>query len=85
MFYKIRFEFYEKRKEYMKSRIKRDLVEFEERERFILEVVEEKIVIRNVKRIKICQTLKERKYKRYSELPKVKSTKVEGKPAKKEG
>lgn len=41
-------------------------------------------MIRNVKKSKICQTLKERKYLKFSELPKVKTTKVEPKKKKKD-
>jgi DNA topoisomerase II len=52
-FYGIRLIFYEKRKEYLISRLQRDLETLENKERFIIEVVEEKIIIRNVKKKKI--------------------------------
>jgi DNA topoisomerase-2 len=38
-FYDIRLRFYDKRKEYLKSKLVRDLVLLKEKERFILEVV----------------------------------------------
>lgn len=75
-FFDLREQFYEKRKEYLKSRLVRDVVLLEQKQRFIIEVVEEKIIIRNTKRVKICQMLKEKKYLKFSELPKVKSTKA---------
>lgn len=82
MFYNLRLNFYQKRKDYLLSRLMRELTELEERERFILEVIEEKIIIKNVRRVKICQILKDRKYRKYSELPKIKTTKVDIKPVK---
>jgi DNA topoisomerase-2 len=78
-FFSLRLAFYEKRKDYLVSKIVRDLSELKEKERFIVEVVEEKINIRNVRKLKICQILKERKYLKYSDLPKIKSTKQEQK------
>lgn len=74
-FYEIRLGFYQKRKEYLISRLQRDLEILENKERFIVEVVEEKIVLRNVKKKKLVEILKERKYKKFSEFTKVKSTK----------
>lgn len=52
-FYEIRMIYYQKRKDYLLSKLERELDILSNKERFILEVIEEKIVIRNVKKIKI--------------------------------
>lgn len=57
------------------SKLQRELEILSNKERFIIEVVEEKIVIRNVKKIKIIEILKNKGYKKFSEFTKVKSTK----------
>lgn len=49
------------------------------KEKFIIEVVEEKIVIRNVKKIKICEILASRGYVKFSHFTTVKSNKSHGK------
>lgn len=74
-FFEIRLIHYQKRKEYLLSRLQRDLEILSNKERFILEVVEERIVIRNVKRVKIIELLKSKGFKKNSEFTKVKSTK----------
>ena len=57
------------------SKLQRDLEILSMKERFILEVVNEQLEIRNQKRIKICEVLKERGYIRFSDFTKIKSTK----------
>ena len=52
-FYEIRLAFYQKRKDYLISKLQRDMEILENKERFIIEVVEEKIILRNVKKAKI--------------------------------
>jgi len=52
-FFEIRLIYYQKRKDYLMSRLERELEILSNKERFIIEVVEEKVVLRNVKKIKI--------------------------------
>lgn len=65
-FFDIRLRYYSKRKDYLLSRLKRELEMLTMKERFILEVVEEQIVIRNVKKVKLCETLRDRGYTKFS-------------------
>jgi len=52
-FYDVRIVYYQKRKDYMMSKLERELDILSNKARFILEVVEEKIIIRNIKKVKI--------------------------------
>ncbi len=52
-FFQIRLHYYQKRKDYLISRLERDLQILSNKERFILEIVEEKLIIRNKKKVKI--------------------------------
>lgn len=52
-FYLIRLYYYEKRKDYLKSKLFREVELLKNKAKFIIEIVEETIVIRNVKKIKI--------------------------------
>lgn len=45
------------------------------KQKFIIEVIEEKIVIRNVKKAKLAETLRERGYTKFSKFTQIKSTK----------
>ena len=75
-FYQIRLSFYEKRKDYLISKLQRDMEILENKERFIIQVVEEKIVLRNVKKAKIMDILKAKGFRKFSEFTKIKSTKL---------
>ena len=57
-FFNIRLEFYNKRKEYLMSRLIREVKILSMKERFIIEVVQETLQIRNVKKLKIVEKLK---------------------------
>ena len=46
------------------------------KERFILEVVEEKLILRNKKKVKLIEELKTRGYTKNSHFPKIRSTKL---------
>jgi len=83
-FFEIRFMYYQKRKDYLMSKLERELEILSTKERFITEVVEEIIVLRNVKKIKIVELLKEKGYKRFSDFPQIKSTKAQS-PKKDDG
>ena len=74
-FYHQRLEYYEKRKEYLASRIKRDLEILENKKRFVEEVVKRQINIMNVKRKDLVAELAKHGYKKMSEMTKIKSTK----------
>lgn len=56
--------------------MERDVEILDMKARFITEVVEEKLVIRNVKRAELCQILFKRGFKKFSDLIKVITTKV---------
>lgn len=74
-FYEIRIEHYKKRKEYLKSRLVRDLTVLEEKIKFILAFNEDKIKIKKRKRMQICEDLQAFGLKKMSEIPKILSTK----------
>ena len=59
------------------SKLQRDVQILNNKQRFIIEVVEEKIILRNVKRIKIIEILKAKGYRKYSEFTQIKSTKAQ--------
>ena len=74
-FYDTRLKYYQKRKDYLASRIQRDLEILDNKKRFIIEVVTKQILIMNVKRKDIIAELVRRGYKKLSEMTKIKSTK----------
>jgi DNA topoisomerase-2 len=80
-FYTVRLEGYSLRKEYLLSRLRHDLEILSNKLRFIREVVDSKLEIRNVQKLKICQTLFDRGYTRSCDFIKIKSTKLNEKPA----
>jgi hypothetical protein len=57
------------------SKLVRDCAILTNKERFIIEVVEETLVLRNKKKMKLIDELKTRGYTKMSHFPKVKSTK----------
>lgn len=79
-FYEIRLSFYEKRKDYLISKLVRELEILSNKERFIIEVVEEKLIIGNKKRAKIVEELKAKGYTKFSQFPSIKSTKMQVQP-----
>lgn len=81
-FYEIRLRFYEKRKDYLVSKLVREMEILSNKERFIIEVVEEKLIIRNKKRAKIVEELKAKGYTKFSQFPSIKSTKMQVQPPK---
>jgi DNA topoisomerase-2 len=75
-FYHIRLEFYEKRKEYLISRLERELMILDNKKKFIIGVIEDEIVIKNVKKRVICDVLKAKGFTQMKDIKKIKSTKV---------
>lgn len=57
------------------SKLVRDCAILTNKERFIIEVVEETLILRNKKRLKLVEELKTRGYTKQTHFPKVKSTK----------
>jgi len=53
-FYDLRLQFYEKRKEYLRSKLRRDLQILDMKVKFVLEILEDKLSIKNVKRADLC-------------------------------
>ena len=76
-FYQLRIQFYEKRKEYLLSKLEKDLELLENKKRFILAVIAEDIKVRNVKKKAIVQDLANKGYRMMKDFVKVKSTKIE--------
>jgi len=76
-FYALRVHFYDKRKEYLLSKLERDLEILENKKRFILAVIADDVKVRNVKKKLIVEDLKRKGYKMMSEFTKIKSTKIE--------
>ncbi len=76
-FYNLRLKFYGKRKEYLLSKLERDLEVLENKKRFILAVIADDVKVRNVKKKLIVEDLKRKGYKMMSEFTKIKSTKIE--------
>lgn len=79
-FYTVRLQGYSLRKAYLLSRLHHDLQILSNKLRFIQEVIEGKLEIRNVAKLKICQTLFERRYIRSCDFIKIQSTKLGDKP-----
>jgi hypothetical protein len=66
------------------SKLVRECAILTNKEKFIIEVVEEKLIIRNKKKVKIVEELKARGYTKFSQFPNVLSTKVQNGPKKEE-
>lgn len=79
-FYEIRLGYYEKRKDYLISKLVREMEILSNKERFIIEVVEEKLILRNKRRAKIVEELKAKGYTKFSQFPSIKSTKMQAQP-----
>lgn len=74
-FFDLRLEFYDKRKKYLVSKIKRDLNILDNKCRFILAVINGEIKINNVKKKDICLQLFQKGFVQMKEMPKILSTK----------
>ncbi|ORX81622.1 type II DNA topoisomerase [Basidiobolus meristosporus CBS 931.73] len=61
-FYHIRLSYYQKRKEYMADQLTQDWTKIDNRVRFILEIIEGKLVVQNRKKNDILKDLKTRGY-----------------------
>lgn len=73
-FYKIRLEHYQLRKNYLLSKITRDIEILDNKIRFLLDVTDEKVIVFKKKKKEIVKQLIERGYTKYSELPRIKSS-----------
>ena len=82
-FYAVRYHGYEKRKEYLKSKLIRDCTILEQKEKFILEYIEDKIILKRQKKVEVCAQLKKRGYIPFNDLPKIKDSLPEDKKANK--
>lgn len=76
-FFNLRITFYNKRKDYLLSKLQRDLELIENKKRFILAVIAEDIKVRNVKKKVLVEELHKKGYKMQKDFCKVKSTKTE--------
>ena len=65
-FYDIRLRHYAKRKDYLLSKLQRDVQILTMKQNFIMEIIEETINIRNKKKKEICAVLEKKKYVKYS-------------------
>lgn len=84
-FFALRLSYYEKRKNYLISRLKRDLTILENKCRFILGVINQSIKISNVKKKDICLQLQEQGFVQLKDMPKILSTKPQFLDKKQEG
>ncbi|CAG8622241.1 2429_t:CDS:10, partial [Paraglomus occultum] len=73
-FYKLRLEYYEKRKEWLASELSKGCEQLENKVRFVTEIIEGKLIIQNRKRNVIIRTLKERGYSAFFENSEVKES-----------
>ena len=76
-FYWIRLQYYKMRKDYLLSALERDIQILDNKQRFILYVVEEKIRIRKVKKKDIVAQLEKLGFTKMKDMPAVKNTKVD--------
>ena len=83
-FFDLRLKFYEKRKDYLISKLTRDLAILSNKTRFILAVINEEIKLRNAKKKELCDTLMRKGFIQMKNMPKILSTKVQ-EEGKKEG
>jgi len=61
-FFHVRSQLYKKRKEYMEGMLGAESLKLDNIARFIMEKIEGKIKVENLKKVDICKMLKERKY-----------------------
>nr|AAS90120.1 DNA topoisomerase type 2 [Tetrahymena thermophila] len=75
-FYEVRLNAYKRRKEYLVSKIERDLEILSNKKRFILAVINESIRVRNAKRKDLIKELSVQGYVQMKDMPKIKSSKL---------
>lgn len=75
-FYDLRLEFYHKRKNYMLSKMERELVFLENKLKFIVYFNEERIILRNKPKKEVVRKLIEFGFVMEKDMPKVQSTKT---------
>ena len=61
-FFHVRSNLYKKRKEYMEGMLGAESLKLDNIARFIMEKIEGKIKVENLKKVDICKMLKDRKY-----------------------
>ena len=61
-FFEVRSKLYKKRKDYMEGMLGAESLKLDNIARFIMEKIEGKIKVENLKKVDICKMLKERKY-----------------------
>ena len=83
-FFDLRLKFYEKRKDYLISKLTRDLAILSNKTRFILAVINEEIKLRNVKKKTLCETLLQKGFIQMKNMPKILSTRVQEEEKKEE-
>lgn len=76
-FFDLRLKFYEKRKDYLISKLNRDLAILSNKTRFILAVINEEIKLRNAKKKELCETLVQKGFVQMKNMPKILSTKAQ--------
>lgn len=74
-FYEIRLNAYQLRKDFLISRLVRELEILSNKKRFILGVINETLRVRNAKRKDLVKELVVQKFTQMKDMPKVKSTK----------
>lgn len=75
-FYDLRLEFYHKRKNYMLSKMERELVFLENKLKFIVYVNDERIILRNKPKKEVVRKLIEFGFVMEKDMPKVQSSKI---------
>ncbi|RKP39288.1 DNA topoisomerase [Dimargaris cristalligena] len=79
-FYDLRLQFYQKRKEWMIDQLTQDYVRLDNRVRFILEIIENKLVVQNRKKADLVAELQARKYTPLAKINKGTSASLQSKP-----
>lgn len=76
-YYFKRLAAYDKRKDYLISKIQRDLEIYQNKKRFILAVINEDVNIKNTKKTLIVEQLIGKGFKKMKDMTKIKSTKLQ--------
>ncbi|KAJ1675293.1 DNA topoisomerase 2 [Spiromyces aspiralis] len=76
-FYQYRLKFYQLRKEYLANQLQRDYVILDNKARFVLEIIEKKLIVQNRKKDVLIKELRDRGYAPFSDKkPSVSTTAV---------
>ena len=75
-YFEFRLQFYQKRKDYLVSKLLRELEILENKKRFVLAVIADDIKLRNSKKSDILRELAAKGYKMMKDITKIKSTKL---------